>query len=403
MEAQKETITFLTNSKLDSNQESTVGVMTMAGKRIDVLVSPCRTSGAISKALTKEVKIDGKINFSAALKTAQLVLKNRQNKNQKQRIIAFVGSPVEESTDNLVELGKKLSKLNIAVDVVLFGTESQDYREKLEAFINAVQNAGNSHLCVVPPGPHDMSDLVLPTLMAGMTAGPAPAGGVAAPGGASAAGFPAGPEAPIQGADGRVVDPRLDPETALAIRMSMEEEYQRQQKLAKDNKAAGAASPPASSSSAASSSAASSKPAAAVAAKPVQTPAPVVSAGAKPAPAAPSKVPSKVKDEDEMEDEEDDLELAMKLSMQPGEEPEAAKDKKQAKPAEGAAAKAGEGAGKKGDGEDQGAGMEDVASVLQDPEFLSNLLKESGVENVSVDSLLNELGEEADEEEDENK
>jgi len=297
-----------------------------------------------------------------------------------------------------VELGKKLSKLTIAVDVVLFGTESQDYREKLEAFIGAVQNAGNSHLCIVPPGPHDMADMVLPILMAGAPVVPAGVPGAAVP--AAAPGFQASsnPEAPIQGADGRMVDPRLDPETALAIRMSMEEEYQRQQKLAKENKAApgaaaaGSAAAVASASApASSSSAAASKPAAG----PAATPAP---AQAKAVPAAPSKAKD---DEDEMEDDDDEesMKRAMEMSLKTPEEEAASKEEKNKKPAatpaSGAAA-ASSGGKKKGE--------EDVSSVLQDPEFLQTLLKESGV-NYSVDSLLNELGgpEENDEEEDNEK
>lgn len=67
----------------------------------------------------------------------QLVLKHRQNKNQHQRVVAFIGSPVHESAEDLVKLAKKLKKNNIAVDIVNFGEEAQNI-EKLEAFINAV-------------------------------------------------------------------------------------------------------------------------------------------------------------------------------------------------------------------------------------------------------------------------
>lgn len=44
----------------------------------------------------KSIKIGGQSNFVAGLKTAQLCLKNRPNKNQRQRIVMFVGSPVGE-------------------------------------------------------------------------------------------------------------------------------------------------------------------------------------------------------------------------------------------------------------------------------------------------------------------
>jgi 26S proteasome regulatory subunit N10 len=69
-----------------------------------------------------------------------LVLKHRQNKNQKQRIIVFVSSPIAENEDELVKLGKKLKKNNVSVDVIDFGGD--DNSLKLEAFINAVNSNG---------------------------------------------------------------------------------------------------------------------------------------------------------------------------------------------------------------------------------------------------------------------
>jgi hypothetical protein len=65
-------------------------------RSVDVHVTPTRNLGQIMSTMMKEVHVGGKSNFLAALKTAQLVLKNRQNKNQRQRIIMFVGSPVCE-------------------------------------------------------------------------------------------------------------------------------------------------------------------------------------------------------------------------------------------------------------------------------------------------------------------
>ena len=69
-------------------------------------------------------------------------MKHRQNKNQRQRIICFVGSPVKEDEQALVKLGKKLKKNNIAVDIVNFG-EEQFNTTKLETFIQAVNNSDN--------------------------------------------------------------------------------------------------------------------------------------------------------------------------------------------------------------------------------------------------------------------
>lgn len=72
----------------------------------------------------------------------QLALKHRQNKNQKQRIIVFVGSPIEEDEKSLVKLGKKLKKNNVAVDIVNFGEEAEN-TTKLDAFVQAINSNDN--------------------------------------------------------------------------------------------------------------------------------------------------------------------------------------------------------------------------------------------------------------------
>jgi 26S proteasome regulatory subunit N10 len=114
-----------------------------------------------------------------------LVLKNRQNKNQRQRVIMFIGSPVKDDTKELVKLGKLLKKNNVAVDIINFGLENGPLqRTKLEEFINAVNSSDNSHLVHVPPGPHQLSDMVMvsPIMVepAAARTGPTPAGGAAA-------------------------------------------------------------------------------------------------------------------------------------------------------------------------------------------------------------------------------
>ena len=72
-----------------------------------------------------------------------------------------VGSPLSENERELVKLGKKLKKNNVAVDIVSFGDESAANAPLLEAFIGAVNSSDNSHLLSVPPGPHYLSDMVL--------------------------------------------------------------------------------------------------------------------------------------------------------------------------------------------------------------------------------------------------
>lgn len=167
--------------------------------------------GKILHAL-HEAKIEGKASFTTGIQIAQLALKHRQNKNQRQRVIVFVGSPVETDEKSLVKLAKKMKKNNVAVDIINFG-QDQENTSKLEAFIENVNSGDNSHLVTIPPGPHLLSDLLLSSpILQGDDGGAGYSGGAGAGGGNS---FEFG------------VDPNLDPELALALRMSLEEEKAR--------------------------------------------------------------------------------------------------------------------------------------------------------------------------------
>jgi len=219
--AQRETINHISLSKTESNQESTVGLLTMGG-RAKVLCAPTRNLGAIMTEL-KTVQIQGKCDFIAGIKTAQLALKNRQNKNQHPRIIVFVGSPIDSDIKKLEKLGESLKKNSYAVDVINFGKENAQNTnvEKLEAFIKGVNNEGNSHLVNVPPGPHVLSDMVITSPILGNApqapglAGPSTGGGNLANGGGVGA-----------------ADNTEEALLAYALRISMEEERDRQQRPA---------------------------------------------------------------------------------------------------------------------------------------------------------------------------
>ena len=71
-------------------------------------------------------------------------MKHRQNKSQKQRIVLFIGSPIEEDDKELAKLGKRLKRNNVAVDVINFGEETTN-TPKLEAFLAAVNNNENRY------------------------------------------------------------------------------------------------------------------------------------------------------------------------------------------------------------------------------------------------------------------
>jgi hypothetical protein len=67
----------------------------MAGKTPQVLVTPTPDLGKVLNCMT-EIDVEGDSNFTAAVQIAQLALKHRQNKNQRQRIVIFVASPIKE-------------------------------------------------------------------------------------------------------------------------------------------------------------------------------------------------------------------------------------------------------------------------------------------------------------------
>ncbi|KAG9460697.1 hypothetical protein GDO78_020102, partial [Eleutherodactylus coqui] len=151
----------------------------------------------------------------------QLALKHRQGKNHKMRIIAFVGSPVEDNEKDLVKMAKRLKKEKVSVDIINFGEEESN-TEKLTAFINTLngKDGTGSHLVTVPPGPSLADALISSPILAGE-------GGAML--GLGASDFEFG------------VDPSADPELALALRVSMEEQRQRQEEEARRAAAASAA------------------------------------------------------------------------------------------------------------------------------------------------------------------
>lgn len=344
LQAQNETVNHIANTKIEGNQESCVGVLSMAGRRIEVYQSLNRSVGAIMTSLKEQVKINGVCDFMGGLQIAQLVLKNRQNKKQAQRIIMFVGSPVEANSKELVRLGKKFKKNNIAVDVVNFGAENalNDNTEKLEAFIGAVNSSDNSHLLNVPPGPHILSDLVLTSAIMSDT-----------PGAASVAG--------MGGGDGfGAVDANEDPELAMVLRMSMEEERQRQERLAGEKKTEGVSTPAAATS--------------------VATPAAPTKDGQ-----AAEPTPSRMEEFEDVDEDDEDAMLAAAIAMSMAD------------------AQGGGSAGMDMTPDDEGD-AEEVAAALTDRNFISSLLTSvQGADNddVDLDDILNNLGGDDDDENDE--
>ncbi|AET03762.1 putative 26S proteasome regulatory complex, non-ATPase subcomplex, subunit s5a [Medicago truncatula] len=221
-QAQSDTVSLICGAKTQSNPENTVGVMTMAGKGVRVLSTPTSDLGKILGCM-HGLEIGGEINLAAAIQVAQLALKHRQNKKQQQRIVVFCGSPVKHEKKMLEMIGRKLKKNSVALDIVNFGEEDEGKTEKLEALLTAVNNNDSSHMVHVPPGPNALSDVLISTPI--FTGDGEGGSGFAAAAAAASAGG-------VSGYDFGV-DPNLDPELALALRVSMEEERARQEAAAK--------------------------------------------------------------------------------------------------------------------------------------------------------------------------
>ena len=174
--------------------------------------------------------LDGVVEYAKHF-DLQLALKHRQNKSQRQRIIVFSCSPIYEDQKDLVTLAKKMKKMNVSIDFIAFGDLEPETIKKLEAFNENVKGGNGSHLEIIQPGPSLLSDHIISTpILAGE--GVAPRGGdTGAEGGGDAGG----------GGFDFGVDPSADPELALALRMSMEEEKARQEK---EGKAGGSSKEP---------------------------------------------------------------------------------------------------------------------------------------------------------------
>ncbi|XP_070807565.1 putative PIP5K1A and PSMD4-like protein [Pituophis catenifer annectens] len=219
LQAQQDAVNIVCHSKTRSNPENNVGLITLANN-CEVLTTLTPDTGRILSKL-HSVQPRGRITFCTGIRVAHLALKHRQGKNHKMRIIAFVGSPVEDNEKDLVKLAKRLKKEKVNVDIINFGEEEAN-TDKLTAFINTLngKDGTGSHLVTVPPGPSLADALISSPILAGE-------GGAML--GLGASDFEFG------------VDPSADPELALALRVSMEEQRQRQEEEARRAAAASAA------------------------------------------------------------------------------------------------------------------------------------------------------------------
>ncbi|GFY02218.1 26S proteasome non-ATPase regulatory subunit 4 [Trichonephila clavipes] len=211
LQAQQDAVSLICHSKIRSNPENNVGLLTLA--KPEVLTTLTTDVGKLLSKL-HQVQPKGYINLCTGIRVAHLALKHRQGKHHKMRIVIFVGSPVDDDDKEIVKLAKKFKKEKVCVDIVNFGEDATN-TDKLTLFINTLngKDGSGSHLVTVPPGPHLSDALVSSPVVQGEDgSGAVGIGGM---------GYEFG------------VDPNEDPELALALRVSMEEQRQRQEEEAR--------------------------------------------------------------------------------------------------------------------------------------------------------------------------
>ncbi|KAG5437882.1 hypothetical protein PCANB_000597 [Pneumocystis canis] len=220
--SQKDAINLIFSSKLRAHPENLIGLMSMGGKGPEILVTLTQDYGKFLTAM-HESKIGGDSHICTGIQIAHLALKHRPEKRQRQRIIVFVGSPVLEDEQTLVKLAKKMKKNNVAVDFINFGEIHEENVSKLSAFIKAINSDDNSHLITIPPGPHLLSDQLMQSP-------------VITNDGSSIHNTSNLQDTLSNEHFGFGVDPNLDPELALALQMSLQEEQARQEAQEKAHK-----------------------------------------------------------------------------------------------------------------------------------------------------------------------
>lgn len=220
-EAQSDAVSIIFTAVTQANPESSVGLMSMGGKGPEVLVTLTTDYGKILEGLHRtKSKIQGEGHLATGIQVAGLALKHRQNKSQRQRIIVFTCSSIPEDEKTLIKLAKKMKKNNVSIDFVAFGDLDDENTKKLTTFNANVKSSDSSHIAIIPPGPGLLSDQIVtsPILNGDIVA----QGGTAGESGVDGANFEFG------------IDPSIDPDLALALRMSMEEEKARVEKHKKD-------------------------------------------------------------------------------------------------------------------------------------------------------------------------
>lgn len=139
-------------------------------------------------------------------------MKHRQNTNQKQRIIAFLGSPLPESVskESLKEIGMKMKKNGVAIDIIDFGTENRGNTELLSNLIDSCDSEAIPSRLITILENSSSGTFLLDSLRSKVPE----LFNISSAGASNDGNFD--------------FDPEMDPELAMALKLSMEEEVNRQ-------------------------------------------------------------------------------------------------------------------------------------------------------------------------------
>ena len=156
-ETQRDAAAIIIENRCSSNPENSLGIITMAGKRVDVNCTLTNDESTLSHSMDK-INLNGECDFTTSLRIAMLCLKHRSNTSQRERIILFVGSPIKNTMKEIQNVARYLRKNNVAVDIVSFGHVDEN-RELLNELLKVVKNENNSSIIEVPVGGYLMDSL----------------------------------------------------------------------------------------------------------------------------------------------------------------------------------------------------------------------------------------------------
>jgi len=217
--AQQDILNTIARAKLRMNPENNVALLAFGGSKPRLINTLTPDTNTILSGFAGLTHDGDENNFGTGLRTAHLALKHRQSKNHRQRIVVFLCSPLQETEQELVKLAKKLKKENVNIDVVNFG-ENNENNERLAKFIETLNGKNTTevkcHLINVAAGTN-LNDAIRNSSICGEQQSSAPVD----------SGNP----------DDWMNDPNMDPELAMALRISLEESRARQQQENNTNEA----------------------------------------------------------------------------------------------------------------------------------------------------------------------